>query len=105
MERDGTRRGPGAATSGALCSPKRQVKAEMKIHIDEERCRGHARCLVIAPDAFDFIDEEDRAFVVDDGVAVTPDDVLLEAQEECPEHAISVSANQSSDTAENEKSR
>jgi ferredoxin len=62
----------------------------MKVQIDQQRCRGHARCLDIAPDAFDFIDEEDRAFVVADGVSRTDVDALLEAQEECPEQAISV---------------
>ena len=62
----------------------------MKVQIDPHRCRGHARCLVIAPDAFDFIDEEDRAIVVPDGVHSTPDDDLREAQQECPEQAISI---------------
>ena len=62
----------------------------MKVQIDPLRCRGHARCLDIAPDAFDFIDEEDRAIVVDDGVRRTNIGALLEAQEECPEQAISV---------------
>ena len=62
----------------------------MKVQIDQLRCRGHARCLDIAPEAFDFIDEEDRAFVVADGVSRTNIDALREAQEECPEQAISV---------------
>lgn len=62
----------------------------MKVQIDRERCRGHARCLDIAPDAFDFIDEEDRAIVVDDGVARSSIADLLDAQLECPEQAISV---------------
>jgi ferredoxin len=65
----------------------------MKVQIDEQRCRGHARCLDIAPDAFDFIDEEDRAIVVDDGVRRTDVAALIEAQEECPEQAIHVEGN------------
>ena len=62
----------------------------MKVHVDDRRCRGHARCLIIAPDAFDFLDEEDRAVVVDEGVARTDRSVLEEAQQECPEQAISL---------------
>jgi ferredoxin len=63
---------------------------DMKVQIDQQRCRGHARCLDIAPDAFDFIDDEDRAIVVDDGVRRTSSAALIEAQEECPEQAIYV---------------
>ena len=44
----------------------------------------------IAPDAFDFIDEEDRAIVVDEGVRRTSAEALMDAQLECPEQAISV---------------
>jgi ferredoxin len=70
----------------------------MKVHIDQSRCRGHARCLDIAPDAFDFIDEEDRAFVVDDGVRRTSIADLLDAQLECPEQAISVEDDNATDS-------
>jgi ferredoxin len=62
----------------------------MKVQIDQQRCRGHARCLDIAPDAFDFIDEEDRAIVVADGVLRTSVEDLMDAQLECPEQAIHV---------------
>jgi ferredoxin len=62
----------------------------MKVQIDQQRCRGHARCLDIAPDAFDFIDEEDRAIVVEDGAGRSSVADLLDAQLECPEQAISV---------------
>jgi ferredoxin len=62
----------------------------MRVQIDPNRCRGHARCLTIAPDAFDFLDLEDRAAVRADGVAQVAPSVLLEAEQECPEHAITV---------------
>lgn len=62
----------------------------VKVQIDQKRCRGHAKCLDIAPDAFDFVDEEDRAIVVADGVRRTSVEALLDAQLECPEQAISV---------------
>ena len=70
----------------------------MKVQIDPLRCRGHARCLDIAPDAFDFIDEEDRAFVLDDGVRRTSAADLLDAQLECPEQAISVEDDNATDS-------
>jgi ferredoxin len=62
----------------------------VKVQIDQHKCRGHAKCLDIAPDAFDFIDEEDRAIVVADGVLRTSVEALMDAQLECPEQAISV---------------
>jgi ferredoxin len=62
----------------------------VKAHIDAKRCRGHARCLTIAPEAFEFIDDEDRAAVNHRGVARTNVALLLEAEEECPERAITV---------------
>src|SRR5277367_5112974 len=66
------------------------LRGQMKVQSDRKRCRGHARCLDTAPDAFDFIDEEDRAIVVDDGVGRSSVADLLDAQLECPEQAISV---------------
>jgi ferredoxin len=73
------------------------IEGQMKVRIDQQRCRGHARCLDIAPDAFDFIDEEDRAIVVDDGVRRTDVAALIEAQEECPEQAIQLEADNVTD--------
>ena len=60
----------------------------MKVRIDPQRCRGHARCLTIAPDAFDFLDEEDQAIVISEGLGRTDPVLLLKAEAECPERAI-----------------
>lgn len=62
----------------------------MKVHVDPARCRGHARCVALAPDAFQFLDLEDRAVVDDAGVARTDVALLLESEQECPERAITV---------------
>lgn len=62
----------------------------MKVHVDAERCRGHARCIAIAPDAFRFLDIEDRAEADADAVNRVDAAVLLEAEQECPERAITV---------------
>jgi ferredoxin len=61
----------------------------MRVSIDPTRCRGHALCLGIAPDAFEFLDLEDRS-AVRDGAEHVPVDVLLAAARECPERAITV---------------
>jgi ferredoxin len=58
--------------------------------IDDERCAGHGRCYVIAPDLFTD-DERGYGATVGRG-AVTPDqlDVAQRAVAACPEHAISI---------------
>jgi ferredoxin len=62
----------------------------MKVFIDPARCRGHALCLGRAPEAFEFLDLEDRAVVKDGAVGTVPDSVFLDAARECPERAIVV---------------
>jgi ferredoxin len=62
----------------------------MRVHVDQERCQGHNRCVALAPSLFE-IDDYGTASVVGDG-AVAPeheDDALL-AVDNCPEFAISV---------------
>ncbi|MFM2073672.1 MAG: hypothetical protein RLZZ623_3936 [Actinomycetota bacterium] len=60
----------------------------MKVWVDPDRCRGHALCLTHAPEAFEFIDLEDRSVVIEGA----PERVLLEvfqtAASNCPERAI-----------------
>jgi ferredoxin len=61
----------------------------MKVSIDPSRCRGHALCIGIAPDAFEFLDLEDRSVVRPDADRV-PVERLLAAERECPERALTV---------------
>ena len=62
----------------------------MKVNVDPQRCRGHARCIALAPEAFRFLDLEDRA-EADQGAVDHVDVALLqEAEQECPERAITV---------------
>jgi ferredoxin len=61
----------------------------MKVTIDPSRCRGHALCLSIAPQAFEFVDLEDRSVVTPDAEH-TDLELLLAAARECPERAITV---------------
>ena len=62
----------------------------MKVVIDADRCRGHALCVGKAPEAFEFLDLEDRAQVIDGAVGRVPASVFLAAARECPERAIIV---------------
>jgi ferredoxin len=62
----------------------------MKVNVDPQRCRGHARCVALAPEAFHFLDLEDRAEADQDAVNRADVALVLEAEQECPERAISV---------------
>jgi ferredoxin len=62
----------------------------MKVQVDPLRCRGHARCVGLAPEAFHFLDLEDRADVDLDAIDRIDIALLLEAERECPERAITV---------------
>ncbi|MDT5084571.1 MAG: ferredoxin [Mycobacterium sp.] len=62
----------------------------MKVHVDPQRCRGHARCVALAPEAFHFLDLEDRAEADQGAVDQVDIALLLEAEQECPERAITV---------------
>ena len=60
----------------------------MKVWVDPDRCRGHALCLTHAPEAFEFIDLEDRSAVIEGATDTVPLDVLEAAARNCPERAI-----------------
>lgn len=62
----------------------------MQLHVDPERCRGHARCLTIAPEAFDFVETEDHAVAIPGAEKSVARAVLEEAVAECPEQAITL---------------
>lgn len=60
----------------------------MKVRVDETKCRGHALCLRAAPQAFAFVELEDRSVVREGSVGTVPDEVFIKAAAECPERAI-----------------
>jgi ferredoxin len=62
----------------------------MKVWVDPEMCRGHALCLTHAPDAFEFIDLEDRSQVIAGAEARVPRATFETAARECPERAIKI---------------
>jgi ferredoxin len=62
----------------------------MKIHVNSDKCQGHNRCYVLAPELFD-VDDYGYASELNDGVV--PDELVEKAQlaiANCPEHAIEV---------------
>jgi ferredoxin len=62
---------------------------DLPVAVDLTRCAGHARCLAIAPDAFDYNEETDQALVLPEAAAVDPDTLDL-AVRSCPERALSL---------------
>ena len=62
----------------------------MKVWVDPEMCRGHALCLTHAPEAFEFVDLEDRSQVIERAVDTVPLVVFQAAANECPERAIKI---------------
>jgi ferredoxin len=62
----------------------------MKIHVNPDKCQGHNRCYVLAPELFD-VDDYGYATELNDGVV--PDELAEKAQlaiANCPEHAVEV---------------
>lgn len=62
----------------------------MKVRVDQTKCQGHARCYTICPDVF-YIDEvEDRSHVKSEDVPARLEDRVRNAEQNCPEQAITV---------------
>jgi ferredoxin len=63
----------------------------LKIHVDQDKCQGHARCKALAPELFD-LDDYGNAHEKGDGTvpAALTDKAWL-ARSNCPEVAIEVS--------------
>ena len=61
----------------------------MRITLDRERCTGHGRCYMLAPEVFDTDDEGYGVLLVDDGI-VPPglEAAARKAAANCPEEAI-----------------
>ena len=64
------------------------IVIDMHVHVDQEKCQGHNRCVALAPDLFE-VDEYGTARTKNDGV-VPPDreEAAQLAVANCPEYAI-----------------
>ncbi len=59
----------------------------MKLVVDQERCRGHAQCVAVAPELFELRGERSHVLVEEPGPehdAAIEDAILV-----CPEAAVS----------------
>jgi ferredoxin len=66
------------------------MAAKLKIHVDQEKCQGHARCKSLAPELFE-LDQYGNAHEIGDGsVPSGLEDKAWLAQTNCPEIAIEI---------------
>ena len=78
------------ATTSATKGGTLAMSGKLKIHVDQDKCQGHARCKSLAPELFEF-DELGNAHEVGDGsVPAGLEDKAWLAQANCPEIAIEV---------------
>jgi ferredoxin len=61
----------------------------MHIKLDVDRCQGHGRCYVLAPDLFDADEFGHCVLLVDDVPAGREDDART-GVENCPEQALAL---------------
>src|SRR5215831_3941082 len=66
------------------------MSGKLRVHVDQDKCQGHARCKSLAPELFD-LDEYGNAHEVGDGAVPTGlEDKAWLAKNNCPEIAIEV---------------
>jgi ferredoxin len=61
----------------------------MKVTVDPDRCRGHARCWALCPEVFS-LDEEGHSVVSVGEVPAELEEQVSRATANCPERAITV---------------
>ena len=60
----------------------------MKIHIDQEKCQGHGRCYVLAPELVEADDIGNGRELGDGSVAPEHEAAARKAEANCPERAV-----------------
>jgi len=60
----------------------------MRVHVEADRCQGHNRCYVIAPELFSVDDLGNASEIGDGTVAAGLEDKARLAVANCPEFAI-----------------
>jgi ferredoxin len=64
------------------------IVVKMHVHVDQERCQGHNRCVALAPDHFE-VDDYGTAQAKDAGVVPPGREGTAQlAVANCPEYAI-----------------
>jgi ferredoxin len=91
-DRSAERGRPRSAKSRRAAAQRKWVEMSktLKVHVDQEKCQGHARCKSLAPELFN-LDEFGNAHEIGDGtVPAGLEDKAWLAQSNCPEIAIVV---------------
>ncbi len=66
------------------------MSGKLKVHVDPDKCQGHARCKALAPELFD-LDEYGNAHEHGDGIVPAGlEEKAWLARSNCPEIAIEV---------------
>jgi len=60
-----------------------------KLKVNSERCQGHARCFVLAPETFT-LDEEGYAQIIEGREHSHDEENVRKAMRSCPERAIEI---------------
>jgi ferredoxin len=63
----------------------------VNVRVDRGKCRGHAQCVLIAPEVFD-LGDDDRARVLTEVVPPEAEAAVEDAVLMCPEAAIEADA-------------
>lgn len=62
----------------------------LRVHVDQDKCQGHNRCMVLAPDLFE-VDDYGTASAVGDGLVPEGQEPAARlAESNCPEFAITI---------------
>ena len=61
----------------------------MEVHLDRQRCQGHGRCYVLAPQVYG-CDDDGYGFVISELVPPELEETARRGADNCPEDAISV---------------
>ena len=72
-----------------------QAEQRLLVHIDEQRCEGHAICFMVAPEMFG-VDDDGRGRVTTPLVAPEHMQAARAAVDRCPENAITIEQRPSS---------
>ncbi|GAB3315254.1 ferredoxin [Haliea atlantica] len=63
----------------------------MKVHVDLNKCQGHARCEEICPEVFATDEVEGKAVILQENVPEAHRENTILAVQNCPEYALSLS--------------
>lgn len=60
----------------------------MKLNYERQKCQGHNRCYMLAPEIFDVDDEGYAILLIDGPIPTDLEDKAMLCVDNCPEYAI-----------------